>query len=251
MLRFGQAALMAQFLILFALEGYVRAKREGLTRRQWIALCLLPPLVLLVHPYLAAMCCALVAATILDQWGEHRLDVRGVLACFGSMLIAALFIIFIGGFSSAASSDFGDYGLYSMNLLSPWVPFATTLSGRLLGTDTPIIPGTNQWEGGAYLGLGVFLLCVFALPALKNWRANLRRHAVLLATLIAVLAFAVSQRVGLGARHHLRASADGTLRRAVFAEPHPDHAARACRLDRHRACAGALPDAVAQAVVER
>jgi len=199
MLRFGQAALMAQFLILFALEGYVRAKREGLIRRQWIALCLLPPLVLLVHPYLAAMCGALVAATILDQWREHRLDVRGVLACFGSMLLAALLIIFVGGFNSAASSDFGDYGLYSMNLLSPWVPFATTWSGRLLGTDTPIIPGTNQWEGGAYLGVGVFFLCVFALPALKNWRANLRRHAVLFATLVAVLAFAISQRVGFGA----------------------------------------------------
>jgi len=199
MLRFGQAALMAQFLILFALEGYVRAKREGLVRTQWIALCLLPPLTLLVHPYLAAMCGALVAATILDQWREHRLDLRGTAACFGLMLIAALVVIFVGGFNTAASSDFGDYGLYSLNLLSPWVPFAPTLSGRLLGTDTPVIPGSNQWEGGAYLGLGVFFLGVLALPALKNWRANLRRHAVLFAMLILVLAFAVSQRVGFGA----------------------------------------------------
>ncbi|MGH8171737.1 MAG: DUF6311 domain-containing protein [Rhodanobacteraceae bacterium] len=199
MLRFGQAALMAQFLILFALEGYVRAKREGLRRGQWIALCLLPPLTLLVHPYLAAMCGALVAATILDQWRDRGLDPRGVLACFGGMLAAALVIIFVGGFNTAASSDFGDYGLYSLNLLSPWVPFSNTWSGQLLGTETPVIPGSNQWEGGAYLGVGVFVLCFFALPALKNWRANLRRHAVLFAMLIAVLAFAISQRVGFGA----------------------------------------------------
>ncbi len=71
-LRFGQAALMGQFVILFALEGYLRAKRTGLTPRQWIGLCALAPLVLLIHPYLAAMCGALVAATILDQWRDRR-----------------------------------------------------------------------------------------------------------------------------------------------------------------------------------
>ncbi len=43
------------------------------------------------------------------------------------------------------------------------------------------------------------LLCVVAAPALANWRANLRRHAVLFALLVAMLAFAVSQRVGFGA----------------------------------------------------
>ena len=198
MLRFGQAALMAQFLILFALEGYVRAKRDGLTHREWLAQCALPPLALLVHPYLAAMCGALVAATILDQWRERTLDLRGVMMRFGGIVAFAFALMFVGGFFGAASGDFGDYGLYSLNLLSPWVPFPETLAGRLLGTEIPIIPGTNQWEGGAYLGAGVFLLCVLALPALAGWRASLRRHAVLFAVLVAVLAFAVSQRIGVG-----------------------------------------------------
>src|SRR6185312_9722562 len=173
MLRFGQAALMAQCLILFALEGYVRAKREGLTRAQWIAQCALPPLVLLVHPYLSAMCGVLVAATILDQWREHRIDFRGVAFRFASIAVLALVVMAIGGFFSAAQGDFGDYGLYSLNLLSPWMPLPQTLSGRLLGTELAIIPGTNQWEGGAYLGAGVFLMCVLALPALKDWRTNM------------------------------------------------------------------------------
>jgi hypothetical protein len=215
MLRFGQAALMAQFLIVFALEGYVRAKREGLARRQWIALCVLPPLSLLVHPYLTVMCGALVAATILDQWRERRLDARGVALRFGAIMVAALALMFLGGgFFTAASSTFGDYGLYSLNLLSPWVPFASTLAGRLLGTDTPVIPGTNQWEGGAYLGAGVLLLCALALPALSNWRANLRRHMVLFAIVVALLVFAVSQRVGFGSHE-------------LFALPLPDVLLRA------------------------
>ncbi|HSS07059.1 MAG TPA: DUF6311 domain-containing protein [Rhodanobacteraceae bacterium] len=198
MLRFGQASLMAQCLILFALEGYVRAKREGLTRGGWIAQCALPPLTLLVHPYLAAMCGILVAATILDQWRERHIGFAGVLVRFASIAVLAFAVMTIGGFFSAAMGDFGDYGLYSLNLLSPWIPFPQTLSGRLLGTTLPVIPGTNQWEGGAYLGAGVLLMCVLALPALKNWRANLRRHAVLLALLIATLIFAVSHWIGFG-----------------------------------------------------
>ena len=198
MLRFGQASLMAQCLILFALEGYVRAKREGLTRSGWIAQCALPPLTLLVHPYLAAMCGILVAATILDQWRERHIGFAGVLVRFASIAVLAFAVMTIGGFFSAAMGDFGDYGLYSLNLLSPWIPFPQTLSGRLLGTTLPVIPGTNQWEGGAYLGAGVLLMCVLALPALKNWRANLRRHAVLLSLLIATLIFAVSHWIGFG-----------------------------------------------------
>jgi hypothetical protein len=198
MLRFGQAALMAQFVILFALEGYVRAKRDGLTRRQWVAACALPPVVLLVHPYLAAMCGILVAATILDQWRERRLSLRSVAFCFGSIATLALAIIALGGFFGATREDFGDYGLYSLNLLSPFVPFPQTLSGRLLGTRMPVIPGTNQWEGGAYLGAGVMLMCALALPALRDARANLRRHAVLLALIVATLVFAVSNWIGFG-----------------------------------------------------
>ncbi|HEY6893553.1 MAG TPA: DUF6311 domain-containing protein [Rhodanobacteraceae bacterium] len=199
MLRFGQAGLMAQGLILLALEGYVRAKREGLGLRAWIGLCALPPLTLLVHPYLTLMCGVIVAATILDQWRERRIGVRFVAACFGSMAALALMLMLAGGFFSATKGGFDDYGLYSLNLLSPWVPFPNTLAGRLLGTEFPIIPGTNQWEGGAYLGAGMMLLCLLALPALKRWRANLHRHAVLFAALVLVLIFAVSQRVGFGA----------------------------------------------------
>lgn len=202
-LRFGHTALMAHFLILFALDGYVRAKRGGLTRRQWTALCAWPLLGLLVTPYLAAMAGALAAATILDQWRGRRIDARGVLLRFGATVVAALSLMALGGYFVAAR-DFGDYGLYSMNLLSPWIPFPGTAGGRLLGTRIPSIAGAHQWEGGAYLGAGVFLLCLCALPALRGWRTGLRRHAVLLAVLLAFLVFAVSHRIGLGTRELLR-----------------------------------------------
>ena len=202
-LRFGQAALMGQFLILFALEGYVRAKRDGLTRGAWIAQCAAPVFALLVTPYLAAMSGALVAATILDQWRERRIALRGVAMRFGLIALGALVLMAVGGFFSATTSQFGDYGLYSLNLLSPWIPFPQALSGQLLQTTMPVISGSNQWEGGAWLGAGVVALCIAALPALRDWRANLRRHAVLVLVLIGVVLFAISHRIGMGEREVL------------------------------------------------
>ncbi len=202
-LRFGQAALMAQFLILFALEGYVRAKRHGLSRRQTIAQCLLPALGLLITPYLAVMAGAVVAATIVDGWRERRLTLRGVCVRFGGIVGCSLLVMALGGFFSATRSQFGDYGLYSMNLLSPWVPFPQTQSGQWLGTTMPVITGSNQWEGGAWLGAGTVLLGIFAAPALRDLRANLRRHAVLVGVLVVVTAFAISHRVGIGPREVL------------------------------------------------
>ncbi|MEO8012350.1 MAG: DUF6311 domain-containing protein [Dokdonella sp.] len=202
-LRFGQAALMGQFLILFALEGYVRAKRHGLSRGQVTVQCLLPAFGLLVTPYLAVMAGAVIAATILDAWRERRLAFRDVLLCFGGIVASSLLVMALGGFFTATRSQFGDYGLYSMNLLSPWVPFPQTQSGQWLGTTMPVITGSNQWEGGAWFGAGMLLLGLFAIPALRDLRANLRRHAVLAGVLVLVVAFAISHRIGIGSREVL------------------------------------------------
>lgn len=205
MLRSGHTSLMAQFLILIALEGYVRAKRhEGLSRRQWIEQCALPVVALLVHPYLAAMSGVLVAATVLDQWRERRIGPRGVMLRFAAMAIAGAVVMTVGGFFAAAGRDLGDYGLYSMNLMSPWVPFADTLAGKLLHTRVPSIAGLYQWEGGIYLGAGIFMLIVAVSPGLRNVGPTLHRHSVLATTIAVLLAFAISNRVGFGDRELLR-----------------------------------------------
>lgn len=210
-LRFGHATLLAHFFILFALAGYVSAKRHGLPRKQWIMLCALPVVALLVHPYMAAMSALVVFATILDQWRERRIDRRRVLALFGSMVLAGAGVMGLGGFLHTADRNFGDYGLYSLNLLSALTPFPGTLSGRWLGTDHPSIQGIYQWEGGSYLGAGVLFLCAVALPALRGWREGMRRHAVLLGVLAATLVFAVSNRVGFGSHEVLHVELPGAV----------------------------------------
>lgn len=202
-LRFGHQTLLAHFFLLAALEGYVTAGRHGLTRRHWIALCALPVVALLVQPYFVAMCAPLVLVTILGQWRDRKIDLRAVLWRIGAMAVAAGVVMWVSGFSIGAAHDYGDYGQYSLNLLSPLVPFPDTLAGRWLGTTYPSIAGTWQWEGGCYLGAGGLLLCLAALPALRDWRAGLRRHALLAAMLAAMLLFAVSNRVGFGSHELL------------------------------------------------
>jgi Family of unknown function (DUF6311) len=202
-LRFGHMTLLAHFFVLAELEGYVRAKRDGLQRRGWFWVCALPIIAILVQPYIAAMALLLALVTIIDQWRAGRLSWRGVAARLAAIGGAALVVILAGGFVFANTHPHNDYGLYSLNLLSPFVPFAETRLGASLGTSTPTIPGIDQWEGGCYLGAGVLFLLLLCIPCWRGAGAAVRRHAVLLIALLAATLFAITGRVGLGAHEVL------------------------------------------------
>ncbi|ANB16762.1 DUF6311 domain-containing protein [Dokdonella koreensis] len=198
-LRFGHATLLAHFLILFALTGYVQAKRDRLARAGWIGLCAIPVVSLWISPYIAAMTGILVLVTLLDGWREGRLDLRGILLRLAAMLLTGLAVLGASGLHALPTENPGDYGRYSLNLLSPFVPFPGTTTGHWLQTAHPSPRDLHQWEGGSYLGAGVVLLCLAALPALRRWRTGLRRHAVLAIALVVTLLFAISHRIGFGA----------------------------------------------------
>ena len=107
-----------------------REARRLHARPQWIAHCVLPPLTLLVHPYLTLMC------GIADRGDDprpvaratHRRAFRAVVLR-RRMAALAIVLMLLGGFLSATKGGFDDYGLYSLNLLSPWIPFPNTLAG--------------------------------------------------------------------------------------------------------------------------
>lgn len=197
-LRFGHATLMAQALILFALAGYVLGKRDRLTRPTWWALFTLPVLALWITPYLAAMTGLIVAVTIVDGWRDGRLSAGAAAVRLGGLLAAGIVMVGLSGLIGQNARHLGDYGLYSLNLLAPFVPFPETLLGRWFETTIASPAHLHQWEGGSYLGTGLLLMCVAALPALRHWRVGLRRHAVLIAALIGTVLFAVSHRVSAG-----------------------------------------------------
>src|SRR5207249_1228980 len=95
--------------------------------------------------------------------------------------------------------------IYSLNLLSPFWPQRN--SGLLMQRDSnvasdlaPIIDATGgQYEGYAYLGLGVLALLVIALVLAPNrlWQL-VRGNAALVAAMALVIVFSASNHVYWG-----------------------------------------------------
>jgi hypothetical protein len=202
--RFGQFGLLGHFFILLSLDGYVRATRTPPLPLNWRLLCGVPVVAVLLHPYIAAMSAIFFIATVIESFRVRTIDAKGLVLRVGGTVASAICLMLLGGgYLTAASRGFADYGMYSLNLASPFVPFPNTLLGRLLGTNTPSIPGIYQWEGGCYLGAGVLGLCLACMPVLRDIGARLKKHGVLVMLLILATVYAVSNRIGFGSHELL------------------------------------------------
>jgi hypothetical protein len=193
--RFGHAALTGQFTLFVALGFYlrlVRAPSVGL----WCAAALAVVATLLIHPYLAAMSLAVLAAAPLTLL--LRGDARWLAAAAGMAATIAL----VGGvmlaFGYIGAQGDGGFGLYAMNLLSPAWPHRSWFLGGFapLSIDST---GQGGWEGYNWLGLGLLV----GLVAVLAWRprasvAALRRHAGLALALAGLTMLALSFRIAAG-----------------------------------------------------
>lgn len=192
--RFGHAALCGHFLLLTGLGFYLRLLARP-SPGLWIGAGALQLLALLVHPYLAVMTLAVLAAV-----PATRL-LRGEPFLQPAMAVALVVVVLVGVMAAfnylGARGDPG-YGNYAMNLLSPIWPAG---SGVIGWPSSPQIDATGHggWEGYNWLGLGLLLglgAGVLARPA--EARAMLRRHAGLGLVLLALTLLAISHRVGFG-----------------------------------------------------
>jgi hypothetical protein len=193
-MRFGHAALTGHFLLLAMLGLYFRLTRSP-TPATWSAAVALQPVTLLVHPYLAFMTLALLAAvsaTLLLRGrsfvGAFAAVVAAVALCFG----------ILSAFDYLGASGEGGFGLYSMNLGSPFWPAGSGILGWP-------VEGRVQhnccsgWEGYNWLGLGVLGgLAVGVLGRPLTAARMLRQHLGLASALLALTLLAVSHQVGLG-----------------------------------------------------
>jgi hypothetical protein len=194
-MRFGHAALCGHFLILVAIGLYVRIMRHD-SARDWFGIIALQPLAVLVHPYLALMTLAFLAALplsfLLRGDGFPR---AAALAASGPALV----LLVLWAFEYLGTQGGSGFGLYAMNLLSPFWPAGSWLFGipstRLAGA----IGGDGGWEGYNWLGTGLLLgLVIVILWRARDLLAMVRRHAALTAVLIGLAVFSLSQRVGFG-----------------------------------------------------
>ena len=149
-----------------------------------------------VHPYLAAMAVVLTLALLARAVAAGALPRASALRAAG-LLLAATVLAFaaLGYFTSAPSHGTG-FGLFSADLLAFVAPFG--LSSFL--PQPPLKLG--QYEGNAYLGLGVLMLgAVAGLVAARRWRpdrAERRSLTPLLVACAVLAAFAASDQVRVG-----------------------------------------------------
>jgi hypothetical protein len=193
--RYGHAALTGHFTLLAALGLYLRL--VGAQRpRLWAGAALCAVGTLLVHPYLAAMVLALLAAvpaTLLLRgargWGAAAAGGAATAAAVGATMAA------FGYLGAAGDGGFGDFAL---NLLSPVWPWRSWFLGGLVGAEVDA-SGHGGWEGYNWLGLGLLAgLVALALRAPRQVAGAVRRHAGLALVLAALTLLALSFRVGLG-----------------------------------------------------
>jgi hypothetical protein len=190
---YGHYALVAQFLVLFAL--YLNLiDREGPSLIAWP---LLIAIAALTHAYLLAMVLPLWGSDIVRRF--YRLDtltheaLAEAVALFAALLAAlwaAGFFVMSGGFGE------GGFGFYRMDILSPLNPMGWSYILRSLPSD----PG--EYEGFNFIGTGMLLAILLVISSrLGSGRTPigpLGLSVPLLAVLCVFTLIALTNRLSLG-----------------------------------------------------
>jgi len=194
--RLGHTSLMTHGLIIISLCCYFAGRSRQITARSAFILLLITALLaILVHPYLLALCFAILVAFLGDEYLSEAnlyLQLRRLLLT----LVLILSVMYVFGYLSVGLGADG-FDFYSMNLLSPFC------GGRF--TQCSFDATGGQYEGFQYFGLGFLLLlccCIYLLlkgqPFYSAWRAFYFKKRVLLWVFLALFLFAISNRIYLG-----------------------------------------------------
>jgi hypothetical protein len=208
LIRFGHAALMAHFLIVWSFFLYLQFKRTASLWKLTIQFAVLTSLCILLQVYFLLMVMPFFIASLLQGIMDKKLSLRS--ACFSAFFVfgGLLLTVFISGMIAKNAPDatqFG-FGFYSMNLLSPILPVKAHLPqfiSQHIHWDskeyTWDATGGQGYEGYNYLGAGVILLLLLQLPVAKSLcRAIIKHHLFLFLGLLCLCLLALSNHIYLG-----------------------------------------------------
>lgn len=194
-------ALAAHWLILSAIYFCTRHKEQYRdvmkTSLQWGILGIL---IGSVHLYFVPMCGALLAGYIVYSWIEEK-KIKLKYICPGFAFVVGLFgtVYVLGGFSSGAQSSAGsNLGRYSFNLNGFYNPIGYSKTLKWLDVYTE-----GQYEGFAYLGLGMLILLLGAVVALlfsgrkklALLKANWMKAVIAIGVIVGIIFLAASPKV--------------------------------------------------------
>lgn len=196
--RWGHMSMMAQFEIPLALIFYLRNRHCNQAWRLFAQAAALMLLALWTHTYLFAMVAAIVFATIAQAASNRTLAIRlAIVLLAGLAAILGAAIMLLGFLRARGGLGAEGLGVFSMNLLSPFLP---QRSGVFAPLRNVIVDGTGgQYEGFSYLGGGVMLLLILTLP--WQWRTlkdGFHRNRWMFALFFGFTIFAVSNAIYLG-----------------------------------------------------
>lgn len=196
---YGHYALVAHWLLLAGLYLYLRPQASA---RRWLALLAIATL---VHAYLLLMLLALFSADVVQRRWLGQRDWRASLLCLVTAIVTVAVLMWatgyfmLGGVKGVGVGD-GPFGYYHSNLYS----FLDTdhLWSRLFRDRAG---GPGDYEGFAFLGAGMILLLVAALPWLFEQRGPAVRAKLAPIATVALGLFlvAISNRIQLGERELL------------------------------------------------
>jgi hypothetical protein len=193
LLRVGHPSLCAHALLLFGLWANV-ARFE----RVPLVLSLLAAANLFaagIHPYLEVMVLALTMAAVARLTWEKRLRWHLALAyCAGTFAAVCLTFALFGYIGGQVGNDAGGFGAFSAELATFFNP------AEFSRFFTPWPRGAQQYEGMAYLGLGIFFLDAVLLVCLAaRWNVTRtlpwRRAIPLTIAAVALAVFALSSNI--------------------------------------------------------
>lgn len=184
--RFNHLALCAHWIILASLCFYFRSYTN--IKRDLGHFLLLSALSALTHPYLILFPLAIAFATGLHKF---RFTWRSIFYPFAGIVGVLLAFAVSGVFSLAGGAISSGFGIYSANLNTFWNNIGKT-NFSALNLDYFY---TEQYEGYAYLGIGILLIYVlvagFTTRLLKTIKIFTREHWPLLVTTIILWYFAL------------------------------------------------------------
>lgn len=190
---------VGHFPILAALYLILRPNQNY--RVLWWSILL--PCTLMIHPYTFAMLVALWLADLGDKLLiQKKLSFVQVIVEMLCAVTSTVLIAWQAGYFMNVSPGETGFGMYRMNLLALFDPSGFDAKNWSFLFSLPWVRVNNNYEGFVYLGLGLILVLLFALPMMAKYRQRIvqlvRGHVLVALSLICLLLFALSNNIGIG-----------------------------------------------------